>query len=138
MVKPDNIPQALYPTPSAPHIPLGEDGDVVALLHELILRREDVMKQRVKKDVIDDIASELKRKGHKWSPSAIRRKKTDLLGYYNDRKALHNTTWRFYYLVAQLIGDFPFDGHFAPYIQSGECQTNVIANMQNFNSVCFQ
>jgi len=92
---------------------LESDEGTTSLLHELILRREDVMCYRIRNETMLAILSALRAKGFQFTSQYIASKKRNLIKYYRDKKKVGDDSWRFYDLVAQLVGDIDFDGSFA-------------------------
>ncbi|KAK3920689.1 Filamentous hemagglutinin [Frankliniella fusca] len=95
-----------------------DDVAVEALLKQLILRRGEInfLAKRViiPKPKMDSILNALKSQGFTcFTSDSITKKRANLVKYYLSRKAMNLTDWRFYNLVAQLMGDQEFNGSFA-------------------------
>jgi len=92
---------------------LETDPATVALLKQMILMREDVMARKMNNKAMNALVKALGEQNFPFSAAAIVAKKRYLVKYYNDRKRLKDESWRFFGLVAQLVGDRDFDGTLA-------------------------
>jgi len=101
-------------------ISLESDAAVVALLHELVERKDEVMGPRIKSAVMKSLLDNLLAKNVKYTSDSLLARKRYLVKYYREKRKSGDDKWRFYRLIGQLVGDVEYNGEFAELTSSSD------------------